>query len=71
MNYLPEYDGKQFVDIARGNLDLANLDSEEDKATHKEIEKSNEGLSLISSVPGLKDSPKTATLKPFISFPSI
>ena len=44
MSYLTEYNGKSFVDIARGNLDLGELDSEEEKKTHEDIAKSNEGL---------------------------
>ncbi|MFW9606436.1 MAG: molecular chaperone HtpG, partial [Pseudomonas sp.] len=31
MSYLSEFDGKSFVDVARGDLDLGALDSEEDK----------------------------------------
>lgn len=31
MQYLNEYDGKQFVSVAKGDLDLGKLDSEEDK----------------------------------------
>ncbi len=30
MSYLNEFDGKSFVDVARGDLDLGNLDSEEE-----------------------------------------
>lgn len=44
MSYLPEFDGKQFVDVARGDLDLGSLDSEEDKKAQEEIAKTKEGL---------------------------
>ena len=44
MSYLTEFKGKSFVDIARGNLDLGELDSDEEKKTHEDIAKSNEGL---------------------------
>jgi molecular chaperone HtpG len=35
MNYLTEYDGKKFQDVARGDLDLGDVETEEDKK-HKE-----------------------------------
>lgn len=35
MGYLSEYDGKQFQDVARGDLDLGEVETEEDKK-HKE-----------------------------------
>ncbi|MFV3307773.1 molecular chaperone HtpG [Pseudomonas sp. NY15181] len=44
MSYLPEFDGKQFVDVARGDLDLGSLDSEEDKKAQEEVAKAKEGL---------------------------
>ncbi|MCQ4310727.1 molecular chaperone HtpG [Pseudomonas stutzeri] len=44
MSYLTEFDGKQFVDVARGDLDLGQLDSEEDKKAQEEIAKTKEGL---------------------------
>lgn len=44
MSYLPEFDGKQFVDVARGDLDLGQLDSEEDKKAQEEVAKAKEGL---------------------------
>ncbi len=43
MNHLMEFDGKQFQDVARGELDLGEL-SEEDKAEQEELAKSSEGL---------------------------
>ncbi|TBU91314.1 molecular chaperone HtpG [Stutzerimonas kirkiae] len=44
MSHLSEFDGKQFVDVARGDLDLGNLDSEEDKKAQEEVAKEKEGL---------------------------
>ncbi|RRV30898.1 molecular chaperone HtpG [Pseudomonas sp. o96-267] len=44
MSYLTEFDGKQFVDVARGDLDLGTLDSEEDKKAQEEVAKAKEGL---------------------------
>ncbi|QFG28790.1 molecular chaperone HtpG [Pseudomonas umsongensis] len=44
MSYLSDFDGKGFVDVARGDLDLGNLDSEEDKKAAEEVAKSKEGL---------------------------
>ena len=44
MSYLTEFDGKQFVDVARGDLDLGELDSEEDKKAQEEVAKAKEGL---------------------------
>ncbi|WP_017939325.1 molecular chaperone HtpG [Zestomonas thermotolerans] len=44
MSYLTEFDGKQFVDVARGDLDLGKLDSEEDKKAQEELAKAKEGL---------------------------
>ena len=44
MSYLTEFDGKHFVDVARGDLDLGKLDSEEDKKAQEEIAKTKEGL---------------------------
>ena len=44
MSYLTEFDGKQFVDVARGDLDLGKLDSEEDKKAQEEVAKTKEQL---------------------------
>ncbi|WP_414862248.1 molecular chaperone HtpG [Pseudomonas sp. IT-P176] len=44
MSYLSDFDGKSFVDVARGDLDLGNLDSAEDKQAAEEVAKSKEGL---------------------------
>lgn len=44
MSYLSDFDGKGFVDVARGDLDLGKLDSEEDKKAQEEFAKDKEGL---------------------------
>ena len=44
MSYLSEFDGKSFVDVARGDLDLGNLDSAEEKKEAEEVAKAKEGL---------------------------
>jgi len=44
MSYLTDFDGKQFVDVARGDLDLGKLDSEEDKKAQEDVAKAKEGL---------------------------
>ena len=44
MSYLREFDAKQFQDITKGELDLGELDSEEDKKAHEVLEKEAEGL---------------------------
>ena len=44
MSYLTDFDGKGFVDVARGDLDLGALDSEEDKQAQDEVAKSKEAL---------------------------
>ena len=44
MSYLTEFDGKTLVDVARGDLDLGKLDSEEDKQAQEAIAKDKEGL---------------------------
>jgi molecular chaperone HtpG len=44
MSYLSDFDGKGFVDVARGDLDLGKLDSEEDKKAQEEVAKDKEGL---------------------------
>ncbi|WP_263264355.1 molecular chaperone HtpG [Pseudomonas sp. RIT-PI-S] len=44
MSYLNEFDGKSFVDVARGDLDLGKLDSEEDKQAQEAVAKEKEGL---------------------------
>jgi molecular chaperone HtpG len=44
MGYLTEFDGKSFVDVARGDLDLGALDSAEDKQAQEEVAKSKQAL---------------------------
>lgn len=44
MSYLTEFDGKTFIDVARGDLDLGALDSEEDKKAQEATAKAKEGL---------------------------
>ena len=44
MGYLSEFDGKSFADIARGDLDLGALDSEDEKKAHEETAKAKEAL---------------------------
>src|SRR5690606_22189688 len=39
MSHVTEYKGKQFVDIARGDLDLGALEGEEDKQAQEEAAK--------------------------------
>ncbi|OAN18523.1 molecular chaperone HtpG [Photobacterium jeanii] len=38
MNYLPEFDGKQFQSITKSGLDLSKFENEEDKEKQKETE---------------------------------
>ncbi len=44
MSHLHEFDGKQFQDVARGELDLGKLDDEVDEKQKEESEKAFEGL---------------------------
>ncbi|WP_062269968.1 molecular chaperone HtpG [Endozoicomonas arenosclerae] len=44
MSHLNEFDGKQFADIARGDLDLGQLDDEEDKKALEDSAKEKEDL---------------------------
>ncbi|UAW99539.1 molecular chaperone HtpG [Halopseudomonas nanhaiensis] len=44
MSHLTEYQGKQFVDIARGDLDLGKLEGDEDKQAQEEAAKSKADL---------------------------
>lgn len=48
MGYLSEYDGKQFQDVARGDLDLGEVETEEDKK-HKE-EAAEEHKNLLERI---------------------
>jgi molecular chaperone HtpG len=43
MNHLMEFDGKQFQDVARGELDLGELSAEE-KTEQEQLEKDSQGL---------------------------
>ncbi|WP_313928231.1 molecular chaperone HtpG [Pseudoxanthomonas sp.] len=54
MGYLTEFDGKSFVDVARGDLDLGALESEDDKKAQEESAKAKEALTgRIKTVLGL------------------
>jgi molecular chaperone HtpG len=44
MSYLSEYDGKSFVNIAKGELDLGELEDKEDKKKAEKAAKDNESL---------------------------
>ncbi|MEG2806256.1 molecular chaperone HtpG [Stenotrophomonas sp.] len=44
MGYLTEFDGKSFVDVARGDLDLGALESAEDKQAQEAAAKDKQGL---------------------------
>ncbi|MFC0338967.1 molecular chaperone HtpG [Kushneria avicenniae] len=44
MTHLTEFDGKSLVDITRGDLDLGEIDSEEEKQAQQESAKAKEGL---------------------------
>ncbi|MGE8217015.1 MAG: molecular chaperone HtpG, partial [Stenotrophomonas maltophilia] len=44
MGYLTEFDGKSFVDVARGDLDLGALETAEDKQAQEAAAKDKQGL---------------------------
>lgn len=44
MGYLNDYDNKQFQDVARGELDLGDVETEEDKKHQEEATKEHQGL---------------------------
>ncbi|MCL5041042.1 MAG: molecular chaperone HtpG [Gammaproteobacteria bacterium] len=44
MSHLNEYQGKQFVDIARGDLDLGKLEGDDDKQAQEEAAKAKQDL---------------------------
>lgn len=44
MTHLTEFDGKQFVDIAKGDLDLGDTEDAEEKKAQEETAKAKEGL---------------------------
>jgi len=51
MSYLQEFDGKQFVDVARGGLDLGDIESEEEKKAQEQA--NDEHKSLLERMKGL------------------
>ncbi|KRA51843.1 molecular chaperone HtpG [Pseudoxanthomonas sp. Root630] len=54
MGYLTEFDGKSFVDVARGDLDLGALDSEDEKKAQEDTAKAKEALTgRLKTVLGL------------------
>ena len=44
MSYLTEFDGKSFQHVAKGDLDLGELDSDEEKAEQEKQEEAGKGL---------------------------
>jgi len=44
VSHLAEFDGKAFQDVARGELDLGELDDSEDKAEQEKVEETYKGL---------------------------
>ncbi len=44
MSHMHEFEGKQFVDVGRGDLDLGSLDDEEDKKAKEDAAKTHEDL---------------------------
>ncbi len=44
MSHLDEYNGKAFADVAKGDLDLGEVENEEEKKAKEETAKSKEGL---------------------------
>lgn len=44
MSHLMEFDGKQFQDVAKGALDLGELDNEEEKEEQEKVEQEFKGL---------------------------
>ncbi|WP_188151152.1 molecular chaperone HtpG [Teredinibacter waterburyi] len=44
MGHLNEFDGKQFQDVGKGQLDLGKLDSEEEKEQHEKVEEAYKGF---------------------------
>ncbi|MFL2840311.1 MAG: molecular chaperone HtpG [Pseudohongiellaceae bacterium] len=77
MNHLMEFDGKHFQDVTKGELDLGELDSEEDKKQQKKsdenakpllerVEKSlGEKVSEVRTTSRLTDSPACITVGQF------
>lgn len=53
MSHISEYDGKQFQDVARANLDLSGMEDEEEKKAHEQEEKDFKDLiERVSKVVG-------------------
>jgi molecular chaperone HtpG len=51
MSHLQEFDGKSLRDVTKGELDLGEMDTEEEKAKHKEVdEKAGPLLERLTSV---------------------
>ncbi len=44
MSYLHEFDGKSFVDVARGELDLGKLEGEDEKKEREKLAEAHQGL---------------------------
>ncbi len=44
VSHLAEYDGKHFQDVAKGELDLGDMEDKEEKQQHEETEKEFKGL---------------------------
>jgi molecular chaperone HtpG len=51
MSHLTEFDAKQFQDVAKGSLDLGELEDKEDKEEHEKVEK--EFLDLVGRIKAL------------------
>jgi molecular chaperone HtpG len=51
MGYLQEFDGKQFVDVARGGLDLGDIESEEEKKAQEQA--NDDHKDLLTRIKGL------------------
>ncbi len=51
MGYLQEFDGKTFVDVARGGLDLGDIESEEEKKAQEQA--NDEHKPLLERIQGL------------------
>ena len=60
MGYLFDYQGKSFINIAKGDLDLGAIETEEDKKQQEEVEKSSEDL--VNRLKGVLES-KVAEVK--------
>jgi len=64
ISHLGEFDGKKFVDVARGELDLGEIESEDDKREAEEANKANKDLiERINSVLGERVSEVRATTR--------